>query len=215
MLRKLDVDANSRCWRFYDTVNARTATLSLTQPAGTSLVFTQRLSRLLVAVAAFFRSKRTPSEVWTLYETSTAVVADLSVQSHHLNDLASHATLESVRLDPGTSYEIAGVGDKDLRGFKFALTLTLVMNGVLREVFPENNSLANFKQQFTSRLPLKGEQLMPIAAGFMGMFLSHVWAIDDETAALQAAWDIYGTESAARRSIAFSQRLESSLKSLL
>lgn len=105
-----------------------------------------------------------------------------------------------------------------MRGFKFALTLTLIMNGVLSIHYPDCEDLADFRRKFTDEtLPpsAKAGQLMPMGAGFVSMFLDHVWAIEYDAADTSAAWDIYGTGSAKERSTAFSKRLENTLESLL
>jgi hypothetical protein len=105
-----------------------------------------------------------------------------------------------------------------MRGFKFALTLTLIMNGVLSVHYPDSEDLASFRRRFTDETlppPAKAGQLMPMGAGFVSMFLDHVWAVEYEAANIPAAWDIYGKGSANERSTAFSKRLENTLESLL
>lgn len=213
----MDIDVSSRCWSFFQNVNAQCATLSITSPIGESLVLTQRLSRLLLAIADFFRSKQTLSEVWTLYKISTAVVEDLSQQSVETSVAASCAALDSAHDDVGSRSEHVMVGGQGMRGFKFALTLTLIMNGVLSTHFPDCKSLADFRRRFTNEtfsMPVNLGQLMPMGTGFMGMFFDHVWAMEDQTAS-QAGWDTCGTRTASIRSTTFSRKLENTLEALL
>jgi hypothetical protein len=196
-------------------VNARTATIRFTQPTGESLALTQRLSRLLFDLAIFFRSEHRLSDVWTLYGTATTVIADLSARIDQSNDSVPHSTLGDLHDGTGAKPEPFAVDERDLRGFKFALTLTLIINATLNAHFPDCDDLTKFRQRFANATSSKAELLMPMGVGFMGQFLSNVWAIGEETTAPQEAWDIYGTESAARRSNAFSQKLEGTLESLL
>jgi hypothetical protein len=196
-------------------VNAQSATLCITPPAGEQLALTQRLSRLLLALAQFFRSGQILSEVWTLYNTATAVVADLSMRAKEASD-QPHATLSNSESDVDTRSERRMSGCQGLRGFKFALTLTLLINRVLGTHFPRSKSLADFRHQFANEaLPTNAEQLMPKGAGFMGTFLDHIWATEDQTTEAPGAWDSLGAETANRRSITFSKKLESTLESLL
>ena len=213
----MEIDTSSRCWNFFQKVNAQSSTLCINSPAGEPLALTQRLSRLLLALAQFFRSRQTLSEVWTLYNTATAVVADLSMQAKQSSDLV-HGTPPGSQDAVVSSSEHVVADSRGMRGFKFALTLTLIMNGVLSTHYPQLKSLAEFRSQFTndaSQPSIKAEQLMPMGAGFMGIFFDHVWAIEDQAAEVQAAWDIYGTDTAKRRSNTFSKKLEHTLESLL
>jgi hypothetical protein len=196
-------------------VNARTATIRFTQPTGESLALTQRLSRLLFDLAIFFRSEHTLSDIWTLYGTATTVIADLSARISQSNDSTPHSTLGDLHDGTGAKPEPFAVDERDLRGFKFALTLTLIINATLSAHYPDCDDLTKFRQRFANATSSKAELLMPMGVGFMGQFLSNVWAIGEETTAPQEAWDIYGTDSAARRSNAFSQKLEGTLESLL
>jgi hypothetical protein len=212
---KANIDANSRCWSFFNAVNARNATIRYTQPTGGCIALTQRLSRLLSALAIFTQSEHTLPEVWTLYGIATSVVADLSARINQPDDLKPHSRLGDSLDGSNTKPELFAVDERDLRCFKFAVTLTLIFNGVLSTHFPNCDDLAKFRQRFTNATSSKAEQLMPMGVGFMGHFLSNVWAIGEETTASQEAWDTYGPKSATRRSIAFSQRLENTLESLL
>jgi hypothetical protein len=211
---KANVDANSRCWSFFNAVNARTATIRFTQPTGESPALFQRLSLLLFELAIFFRSNQALSDVWRLYGIATTVIADFSARISQSNDLTPHATLGDSHDGTGAKPESFAVDERDLRGFKFALTLTLIINGTLSIHYPDRDDLVKFRQQFTNAIPSKAELLMPMGVGFMGQFLSNVWAIEDTTAP-QEAWDTYGTDFATRRSNAFSQKLEGTLESLL
>ena len=217
----MNIDASSRCWSFFKKVNAQSSSLRIASPAGEPLDLTQRLCQLLSALAYFFRSEQTLSEVWTLYHVSKTVVADLSLQAKQMSAMALHQTPANSHNAIGSrSEEFTHVtaANQSVRGFKFALTLTLIMNGVLSTHYPDSESLAEFRRQFTKEaLPpsTKAGQLMPMGAGFVGMFLDHVWAIEDETAEVPAAWDIYGKETANKQSTAFSKRLEDTLESLL
>lgn len=215
LLSKIAIDANSQCWSFYNTVNARTATVHFAQPNREPMALTQRLSRLLLALAEFFRSKRTLCEVLMLWQTAKEVVIDFSAQVNQSSDTSSHATLGNPQDDLGTGNKLVAVGDRDLRAFKLALTLTLIINGVLSARFPERHDLTDFRREFANEISLKDAQLMPLGTGFIGIFLSHVWAIEEETKHSQAAWDMDGTEFAPRRSTTFFRNLENTLESLL
>jgi hypothetical protein len=213
----MDIDTSSPCWSFFRKVNAQSSTLCITPPVGESLALTQRLSRLLLALAQFFRSRQTLSEVWTLYNAATAVVADLSLQTKQASGLVC-GTLPSSQDTIHWRSEHLVADHQGRRGFKFALTLTLIMNGVLSTHYPQSQSLANFRNRFTNdceAVPAKAEQLMPMGAGFMGMFFDHVWAVGARAAEAPAAWDMYGTETVNRQSTTFSKRLETTLESLL
>ena len=155
------------------------------------------------------------SEVWTLYNTATAVVLDLSMQTKQARGSA-HEMLTCSRevVDPESEHAVADI--RGMRVFKFALTLTLIMNGVLSTHYPHSESLAGFRNRFANEaISKKAEHLMPMGTGFMGIFFDHVWAIEDQTDGVSAAWDIYGTEAASRGSTTFSKRLEDTLESLL
>lgn len=216
LLEKIAIDASSRCWSFYNTVNARTATVHFTQPTGEPLELTQRLSRLLLALAEFFRSKRTLCEVSTLWQIAKEVVIDFSAQVKQSSETSPHAMLQG---DPGTGNKLAAAGGRDLRAFKLALTLTLIINGTLSARFPERHDLMDFRRQFAHEIHLKEAQLMPLGTGFVGLFLSHVWAIEAETkcsqAALEMELEMDGREFASQRSTTFFQNLENTLESLL
>jgi hypothetical protein len=54
-----------------------------------------------------------------------------------------------------------------------------------------------------------------MGAGFVSMFLDHVWAVEYEAANVPAARNIHGIGSTNERSTAFSKRLENTLESLL
>jgi hypothetical protein len=95
------------------------------------------------------------------------------------------------------------------------LTVTLVFNGVLSTHYPDCEDLAKFRQRYTNATSSKAKHPMAMGVGFMGQFLGNVWAIEDETTAPQAAWDMYGTSIATKPSSAFSQKLEDMLESLL
>jgi hypothetical protein len=217
----MNIDTSSPCWSFFIRVNARSSTLRITSLAGEPLGLTERLGRLLSALAYFFRSDQTLSEVWKMYNIAITVVADLSLQVKQMDGMASH----ELPADPhdatsSRSEEHANVkaANQSMRGFKFALTLTLIMNGVLSTHYPDCEKLANFRRDFTDEtLPpsAKAGQLMPMGAGFVGMFLDHVWAIEDDAADTPAAWDVYGKGLANERSTAFSRRLEKTLESLI
>jgi hypothetical protein len=92
------------------------------------------------------------------------------------------------------------------------------MNGVLSTHYPDSEGLASFRRRFTDEAvppSAKAGQLMPMGAGFVGMFLDHVWAMEAGATDAPAAWDIYGKGLANDRSTAFSKRLEHTLESLL
>lgn len=181
----------------------------------------QRLCRLLSALANFFRSEQTLSDVWTMYNICANVVKDLSPQDDLVNAMALHEMSACSHDAIGSISErhaYATAASQRMRGFKFALTLTLIMNGVLSIHYPDCEDLADFRRRFTDEtLPpsAKAEQLMPMGAGFVSMFLDHVWAIEYDAADAPAAWDIYGTGIVKERSTAFSKRLENTLESLL
>ena len=182
---------------------------------------TQKLSRLLSALAYFLRSEQTLSEVWKMYKICATVVVDLSLQVKQLDVTASHKTPADSH-DPisSRSEELKHVtaAKQSMRGFKFALTLTLIMNGVLSTHYPDSEGLANFRRKFTDEAfppATKAGQLMPMGAGFVGMFLDHVWAMEAGAVDAPAPWDIYGKGLANERSTAFSKRLEHTLESLL
>lgn len=217
----MNIDTSSPCWSFFRKVNARSSTLSITSPAGEPLDLTQKLSRLLSALAYFLRSEQTLSEVWKMYKICATVVADLSLQVKQLDVTASHKTPADSH-DPisSRSEELKHVtaAKQSMRGFKFALTLTLIMNGVLSTHYPDSEGLANFRRKFTDEAfppATKAGQLMPMGAGFVGMFLDHVWAMEAGAVDAPAPWDIYGKGLANERSTAFSKRLEHTLESLL
>ena len=157
-----------------------------------------------------------------MYNICATVVTDLSLQVKQVDDVvASHGTPaashDAISL---TSEEHAHVkaANQNMRGFKFALTLTLIMNGVLNIHYPDSESLANFRRRFADEAvppSAKVGLLMPMGAGFVGMFLDHVWAMEAGASGAPAAWDIYGKEFADERSTAFSKRLEHTLESLL
>ena len=156
-----------------------------------------------------------------MYNICATVVADLSSQIKKVDDLASHATpAEPNDAVSSRSGEPARVpaANQNMRGFKFALTLTLIMNGVLSTHYPDSEGLASFRRRFTDEAvppSVKAGQLMPMGAGFVGMFLDHVWATKAGAADAPAAWDIYGKGLANERSTAFFKRLEHTLESLL
>lgn len=217
----MNIDTSSPCWSFFRKVNARSSTLTITSPAGEPLDLTQKLSRLLSALAYFLRSEQTLSEVWTMYNICATVVADLSLQVKQVDDMASHETpadsRDAVSSRPEESARVTAA-NQNMRGFKFALTLTLIMNGVLSTHYPDSEGLASFRRRFTDEAvqpSAKAEQLMPMGAGFVGMFLDHVWAMEAGVTDAPAAWDIYGKALANERSNAFSKRLEHTLESLL
>jgi hypothetical protein len=150
-----------------------------------------------------------------MYNIAATVVADLSLQAKQINGTTSQGI-------PAASHDAISSSAKavrqSMRSFKFALTLTLIMNGVLSTHYPDCEKLANFRREFTDdTLPptAKAGQLMPMGAGFMGMFFDHVWAIEYNAADTPAAWDIYGKGIANERSTAFSRRLEDTLESLI
>ena len=217
----MNIDTSSPCWSFFRKVNAQSSTLHITSPAGEPLDLTQKLSRLLSALAYFLRSEQTLSEVWKMYNICATVVADLSLQVKQADVMASrgppadsHGAVSS-RCE-GPAHVI--VASQSMRGFKFALTLTLIMNGVLSTHHPDCEDLARFRSQFTDEAvppSAKAGQLMPMGAGFVGMFLDHVWAMEAGAADAPAPWDIYGKGFANERSTAFSKRLEQTLESLL
>ena len=221
VLGQININTSSPCWSFFQKVNSRSSTLRITSPAGEPLGLTERLGRLLSALAYFFRSDQTLPEVWKMYNIATAVVTDLSMEVKQTNAMTSHETPADPHDATSSNSEEhthAKAANQSMRGFKFALTLTLIMNGVLSTHYPDCEKLANFRRQFTDEtLPpsAKAGQLMPMGAGFVGMFLDHVWAIEDDAADVPAAWDIYGKGLANERSSAFSRRLEKTLESLI
>ena len=202
-------------------MNCRSSTLRITSAAEEPMGLMQRLCRLLSALANFFRSEQTLADVWTMYNICASVVTDLSSQDGEMNAMASHelpADSRDVNSPLSEGHGHAAAANQSMRGFKFALTLTLIMNGVLSVHYPDSESLASFRRRFTDETlppPAKAGQLMPMGAGFVGMFLDHVWAVEYEAANVPAAWDIYGKGSANERSTAFSKRLENTLESLL
>jgi hypothetical protein len=212
---KANIDVNSRCWSFFNAVNTRNAAIDFTQPTGGCMALTQRLSRLLSALAIFTQSKHTLPEAWTLYGIATTVVADLGARIEQSNDLTPHATLGEMHDGSNPKAELFAVDERDLRCFKFVLTVTLVFNGVLSTHYPDCEDLAKFRQRYTNATSSKAKHPMAMGVGFMGQFLGNVWAIEDETTAPQAAWDMYGTSIATKPSSAFSQKLEDMLESLL
>lgn len=148
----MNIDTSSPCWSFFRKVNARSSTLTITSPAGQPLDLTQKLSRLLSALAYFLRSEHTLSEVWTMYNICATVVADLSLQVKQVGNMASHETpADSRDTVSSKSEESARVtaANQNMRGFKFALTLTLIMNGVLSTHYPDSEGLASFRRRFT------------------------------------------------------------------
>lgn len=215
---KADIQPDCRCWSFFRKVNAQTATVGFLEPTGESLALVQRLSRLLLALGEFFRSNQALTDVWRLYNVATSVVTDLSREIQAMKDAASHALIALSEAGYGAQPEFIGVSNYGLRAFKFALTLTLIMNHTLSVHNPQSVSLKEFRRQHTNEvLPIstKSGQLAPMGVGFMGVFLSHVWEIENETTSRRAAWDLYGTEQARKRSTTFSAKLEGSLESLL
>jgi hypothetical protein len=173
-LEKLDINSESPCWSFYRAANARIATIKFTQPAGRSLTLMPRLSRLLLALANFFRAEQILSDIWILYRGATTVVTDLSVHLIQSNDLASDTIRGHCAHGPVTGPRCGGAGSQDIHGFKFALTLTLIINGVLSSHYSDNEDLADFRRRYSNdkfSISEETEQLMPIGAGFMSLFL--------------------------------------------
>lgn len=152
-----------------------------------------------------------------MYDTAADVVDGLS-REIHANQDASHAPLVDLQDDHEVRSELLPVNRHALRAFKFALTVTLIMNATLSTHYPNDVSLRDFRRRYTDdamSIVMKGGQLAPMGVGFIGVFLSHVWAIENETAQHPEPWDIYGTGCATKRSTTFSKRLEGSLESML
>lgn len=218
LLGKVDIEQQSRCWNFFNKVNAQTATVKFIEPAGESLVLVQKLSRMLLALFAFFRSRQTLPDVWLMYNTAADVVEGLSREVHAMRDAASHERIIDLQGGNDAQLELVPVNRHGLSAFKFALTLTLIMNATLSIHYPHSMGLRDFRRRYTDEaLPIvmKAGQLAPMGVGFIGVFLSHVWAIEHEMTQQSEPWDIYSTESATKRSMTFSKKLESSLESLL
>jgi len=215
----LNVDASSRCWTFYNSVICQTTAIDVSGSTGPEHALTRRLAKLVSAIADFLLSSRSVSELWRLYRAATTLVAELSPrcdQTHAAEDASIRATPAS-----GMPPETLTSNRRDTRCFTFALTNALLMNAVLSVHYPEATELASFRQQYASKvlpLSMKPGQLKPIGAGFVGVFLGHVWDTDPGkmTGGGQSIPDtLDGTNSASHRSTAFSRRLESTLQGML
>jgi hypothetical protein len=96
------------------------------------------------------------------------------------------------------------------------------MNAVLSFHHPDATELAVFRRRHASKvlpLSMKPGQLKPIGAGFVGVYLSHVWDTDPRKTICgretgpDAAHD--GIDLVVRRSLAFSGKLEGTLQGML
>jgi hypothetical protein len=95
------------------------------------------------------------------------------------------------------------------------------MNAVLSVHHPDAPELANFRERHASKvlpISMKSGQLKPIGAGFVGVYLSHVW--DTDSRKLAGGSDVGpeafdGMNCARRRSVAFYGRLEGTLQGML
>ena len=213
----LNVNKSSRCWNLYNSVISQTSIMNISQSAGSEFALTQRLAKLIGAIADFLLSPRSVSELWRLYRVAATLVAEFSQRCDrtYTRDASPDPTSE---LPP----EPTPADRLDTRCFIFALTNALLMNAVLSVHYPNATELTEFRASHASRvlpLSMKSSQLKPIGAGFVGVYLSHVWDTDFEEFAAgggrETGSDGRGSDSAVRRSVAFSGRLEGTLQGML
>lgn len=93
------------------------------------------------------------------------------------------------------------------------------MNGVLSTYYPKSTDLITFRQEYSSQvltLSTQAEQLKPIGAGLVGLYLESAWTANAEKIGpKKISEDTHEVSATARWSTEFCRKLEVSLQPLL
>lgn len=215
----LSIDRASCCWTFFDLSVSYTSTLHLQEPAGQSLALTKCLSRMFSGLSDFLMSTRGLNEVWEFYRIVTSLIFDIREQN-----CKKWATFSrpSSAVDCAGRIHARGTGKNCPRicSYGFLLTFAFLLNSVLSAHHPNSSDLIIFRQEHSSQvlsLSMQAEQLKPIGAGLVALYLEVVWAANAENIGLKmtTTGNTHKAAATARWSVGVCRKLELVLQPLL
>lgn len=214
----VEIDETSPCWTFFNMAIAQKNNIGPSEPLSEEFALTQKSSWLLSGLASFLRPPGSVTGAKNFYDIATSTTTKLNQRFEQTRDLISNPPHAIGQEGSRDTPELMRAYGQDMRSYGLSLTVALIMNGVLSMHDPSSNHLICVRRHHSKEvlsLATEAAHLKPIGAGFVGVYLSAVWAVDTEArASVEALWETHGADFMARRSIAFSKKLRDTLQAL-